>query len=108
MNSEDVDIDNQKSPCALSFKRLYTEVRDEEIENAINYLASNIPEDILREAFEKFKQNFDFVRNEHFGLGMYVRNLLYRGKFDLGGADFDENWIYLLWKASEKVCKKKD
>jgi hypothetical protein len=67
-----------------------------------------IPEDVLREAFEKFKQNFDFVGREHFGLGMYVRNLLYRGKFDLGGTNLDDNWVYLLWKASEKVCRKKD
>jgi hypothetical protein len=107
MNYDNFENDSEKSPYALSFKRLYIEVRDEEIERAIDYLVFNIPEDVLREAFEKFKQNFDFVGREHFGLGMDVRNLLYRGKFDLGG-NLDENWVYLLWKASEKVCGKKD
>lgn len=107
MDSENSEVTDEKSPYALSFKRRYIEVRDEEIESAINYLVSNIPEDVLKEAFEKFKHNFNFVGKEHFGLGMDVRNLLYRGKFDLGG-NLDENWVYLLWKASEKVCRKKD
>jgi hypothetical protein len=108
MDSKNSEIDIEKSPDALSFKRYYSEVRDEEIENAIYYLASNIPEDVLKEAFEKFKQNFDFVGKEHFGLGMDVRNLLYREGFELGGTGLDENWVYLLWKASENVCGKKD
>lgn len=77
MNYENYENYNEKSHYALSFKRLYIEVRDEERERAIDYLVSNIPEDVLRQAFEKFKQNFDFVGREHFGLGMDVRNLLY-------------------------------
>jgi hypothetical protein len=95
MDSKNSEIDKEKSPDVLSFKRYYSEVCDEEIENAINYLASNIPEDVLKEAFEKFKQNFDFVGKEHFGLGMDVRNLLYREGFDLGGMGLDDNWVYL-------------
>jgi hypothetical protein len=87
MDSKNSEIDKEKSPDVLSFKRYYSEVCDEEIENAIDNFASNIPEDVLKEAFDKFKQNFDFVGKEHFGLGMDVRNLLYREGFDLGAWD---------------------
>jgi hypothetical protein len=41
MNHENSENHNEKSPYDLSFKRLYIEVRDEEIERAIDYLVSN-------------------------------------------------------------------
>lgn len=82
--------------------------RTGKIENAIDYLASNIPEDFLKEAFDLFQQDVELVRMIHFGLGMDVHNLIYRKKFDLGVMGLDENRVYLLWKASKKVCGKMD
>jgi hypothetical protein len=108
VDSENSENGSEKSPDALSFKRLYIEVRDEEIESAIDYLVSNIPEDTLKKAFDLFQQDVELIRRMHFGLGMDVRNLLYRGNIDLGGTNLDDNWVYLLWKASEMVCGKKD
>ncbi|MDD3246712.1 MAG: hypothetical protein PHF18_07675 [Methanosarcina sp.] len=109
-NSETANSEtaNERFPDYLSFKRFYREIHGEEIESAINYLASNIPKAVLKEAFEKFEQNFDFVVEEHFGPGIYVRNLLRRGGFDWGDMELDCNWVYLLWEASKKVCRKKD
>jgi hypothetical protein len=107
-NSEDSSISNKKSPDVLSFQRFYREIHDEEIENAIDYLASSISENVLKEAFGLFQRDVELVSRKHFSLGMDVRNLLRRGGFDWGDMELDENWIYLLWKASKKVCEKKD
>lgn len=107
-NSENSDGSNKKSPDVLSFQRFYREICDEEIENAIDYLASGISENVLKEVFCLFQQDVKLVSRKHFGLGMDVRNFLRRGGFDWGDIELDENWIYLLWKASKKVCEKKD
>jgi hypothetical protein len=107
-NLGDSYICNKKSPDALSFKQFFREVHEEEIESAVNYLASSMPENILRKTFDLFQQDIELVSREHFGLGMDVRNFLRRGGFDWGDIELDENWIYLLWKASKKVCEKKD
>ncbi|WP_440946365.1 hypothetical protein ACSAZL_20295 [Methanosarcina sp. T3] len=108
MEPENSNTSKERLHVALSFKRFYREIQDEEIENAINYLASNMPADILKETFEKFEQNLDFAVEGHFGLGIYVRNLLREGGLDWGDMELDENWFYLLWKTSKKVCSKKD
>jgi|GEM_PF-1922781 len=108
MDSKNSEIDNEKSPDALFFQRFYREIRDEEIESAIDYLASSILENVLKETFDLFQQDVGLISRKHFGLGMDVRNLLRRGGFDFGDMELNDNWVYLLWKASEKVCRKKD
>jgi hypothetical protein len=107
-NSENSNVSNKKSPNFLLFKQFFREIRDEEIENAVDYLASGIPENVLKEAFDLFQQDVKLVSREHFSLGMDVRNFLRSGGYDWGDIELDENWIFLLWKASKKVCEKKD
>lgn len=83
-------------------------VSDEEIEDAIDYSASSIPENVLKEAFDLFQQDIELISMSHFDLGLYVRNLLRKGGFDFGDVELDKNWEYLLWRASKKICGKKD
>jgi hypothetical protein len=82
MNFEKSENSNEKHPDLLSFRRFYSEIQEEEIEGAIDYLASNIPENLLRKAFDLFQQDIELVSMSHFDLGIYVRNLLRTGDFD--------------------------
>lgn len=107
MYFEESENSDEKNPDLLSFRSYFHEISDEEIEDAIDYLASSIPENLLKEAFDLFQQDIKLISMSHFNVGIYVRNLLRKGGFDFGDIELDENWEYLLWRASKKVCGKK-
>ena len=72
-------------------------IDQEEVEEAIAYLADNLDEELLKEISGKEPEDLF-----HFGLGIKVRNLL-REKFDWNDIVLDELWDSLVVKAADSI-----
>jgi hypothetical protein len=84
------------------------ELSNKEKEEAVNYLIKNIPRSILDKAYQEIKKEEEYwYIAHHFSFGMYVRNLLRRGKFDWDDIILDDYWHILIEEAVEKVFGKK-
>lgn len=90
-----------------SFRSLYITISDDEVEQAIEYLAKQLPEGVLKEIMESTQVNVDWAISYHFGFGVDVRNLLRQGGFDWDDTVLDENWGYLVEEAAKRSLGKK-
>lgn len=69
-------------------------------QRAIRYLVETIPADTFDELAEVIREGGpDWGIDQHFGAGLFVRNVLRAGGFSWNSVFMDENWSELAEKA---------
>jgi len=81
----------------------YFELKPEDREKAIRYLLTKIPNEIWNDIKKSIDESGDaWYSEEHFGIGLYVRNLLLKGNFDINGIFMDTYWHELIEEAIKR------
>lgn len=78
----------------------------ETIEEAVCYLMKNIPPETWVEIRESMKESGDqWSVDQHFGTGIYVRNLLRNGGVEIDGTYLESRWHELVEEARKRTGK---
>lgn len=87
----------------MSVMTFYFEPDPKEKEKTIQYLLETIPKGIWNDIKKsKDESGDDWYIEQHFGIGLYVRNLLFKGKFNLNGIFMDTYWHELIEEAIKR------
>lgn len=83
---------------------MYFEMKPDERENAIQYLLEKISDDTWEEVRIAIQESDGvWFIDQHFGFGLYVRNLLWKSGLELNGFFMDTIWHELI----EEIIKRK-
>lgn len=83
---------------------MYFELTPDEREKAIQYLIDKISDDTWEEVKIAIQESHgDWDIDQHFGFGLYVRNLLLRSGLNLNGFFMDTIWHELI----EEIIRRK-
>lgn len=83
---------------------MYFELTPDEREKAIQYLIDKIPDDTWEEERIAIQESHgDRYIDQHFGFGLYVRNLLWKSGLNFNGLFMDTIWHELI----EEIIKRK-
>jgi hypothetical protein len=83
---------------------MYFEMKPDERENAIQYLLEKISDETWEEVRIAIQESDGaWYIDQHFGFGLYVRNLLWKSGLELNGFFMDTIWHELI----EEIIKRK-
>lgn len=76
----------------------------EEIEKAILYLIKHIDEETWEEIRKSIAESGDnWSVDQHFGIGLYVRNLIRKGGIPIDGIYLESRWNELIEEAMKRI-----
>lgn len=73
-------------------------------EEAINYLVGQVSLDAVWQV-HTHRHDSAWLKNQHFGLGLWVRNTLRVGGFEWDDLTHDAEWLALILMVVERVAK---
>lgn len=82
---------------------MFSHISDSKKQRAIRYLVETIPTDTFTELADVIREGGpNWGIDQHFGAGLFIRNVLRTGGFSWDESILDEIWIELAEKAVTK------
>jgi hypothetical protein len=87
-------------------KHLLFGTPEEELERAVEFLRKELSPDMMEEIGVAMKASAHFEIDQHFGIGMSIRNLLRKGGFEWDALILDGQWSRVLRRAIKPTDEK--
>jgi len=83
-------------------------ISDEEWNKAVSFLLKKLDSELIEKIIDDIKKlgKDDWIAQNHFGLGMHIRNLI-REDFEWGAITLDSEWDELLYDVIKKYKEDK-